>query len=80
MNTLINVCLRHLSSTGRGSDDTKREHAAQTLSVTVRCVLEKSLSGWEAMEILAGGVSQSDEIFLVCMQLCGSRLHSDAVK
>ena len=65
MNTLLGVCFQHLGSTGRNSDETKKIHATQTTSVIVRCVLEKGLSGWEAMEVLAGGVVQSDEFFMV---------------
>jgi hypothetical protein len=35
------------------------------MSIMIRCILAKNLTGWEAMEIFAGGVSQSDQIFMV---------------
>ncbi|GLB35898.1 putative DUF1741 [Lyophyllum shimeji] len=39
-------------------------HALETLSILIRCILTKNFSGWEVMEVLAGGVNQSDEIFM----------------
>ena len=45
-------------------DDIKKSHAVETLATLVRCVLEKNLTGWEVMEIFAGGVNQSDSVFM----------------
>jgi hypothetical protein len=46
-------------------DDVKKSHSLDTLSIILRCILAKNLTGWEIMEVLAGGVSQSDAIFMV---------------
>ncbi len=40
-------------------------NAMDTLSVVLRCCLEKNIAGWEAMELFAGGISESDTVFLV---------------
>ncbi|KAG6814115.1 hypothetical protein H0H92_002110 [Tricholoma furcatifolium] len=45
-------------------DDVRKTHALETLSIVLRCILNKNPSGWEVMEILGGGVGQSDDIFL----------------
>ena len=37
------------------------------MSVVVRCVLEKSFLGWEVMEVLGGGIAESDAVFLVSL-------------
>ncbi|KAJ3568594.1 hypothetical protein NP233_g5615 [Leucocoprinus birnbaumii] len=44
-------------------DDVKKVHALETLSVIMRGIFAKSLSGWEIMEALAGSVNESDGIF-----------------
>ncbi|KAI5116918.1 hypothetical protein M0805_003991 [Coniferiporia weirii] len=62
LNTLVATCLLYLRTAQSG--DAKKAHAAETLSVVVRCVLEKGLAGWEAMEVFAGSVGQSDSVFL----------------
>jgi hypothetical protein len=31
----------------------------------VRSILAKNLAGWEAMEVFAGGVGESDKVFMV---------------
>ncbi|KAL5533692.1 hypothetical protein ACEPAG_152 [Sanghuangporus baumii] len=62
LNTLCMTCISQIRSVAR--TDVRAEHAAETLSVVVRCVMEKGLDGWEVMEVLAGGVGRSDEVFL----------------
>jgi len=34
-----------------------------TVSVLLGAVLQKDLSGWEVMDVLAGSVAESDNIF-----------------
>ncbi|KAL5536021.1 hypothetical protein ACEPAF_4115 [Sanghuangporus sanghuang] len=62
LNTLCATCISQIRSAAR--TDVRAEHAAETLSIVVRCVMEKGLDGWEVMEVLAGGVGRSDEAFL----------------
>ncbi|KAL5519495.1 hypothetical protein ACEPAH_1178 [Sanghuangporus vaninii] len=62
LNTLCATCISQIRSAPR--TDVRAEHAVETLSVVVRCVMEKGLDGWEVMEVLAGGVGRSDEVFL----------------
>lgn len=40
-------------------------NALETLTVTLRAVLQKGMSGWELMEVLAGNVNESDLVFAV---------------
>lgn len=42
-----------------------RGHAIETLSILLRNMLIKNFAGWEVMEIFAGGVNQSDAVFMV---------------
>lgn len=49
----------------RDEDEAVRGHAIETLSVLLRNVLMKGFAGWEVMEIFAGGVNQSDAVFMV---------------
>jgi hypothetical protein len=46
-------------------EDIKKLHSLDTLSIILRCILAKNLTGWEVMEVLAGGVGQSDVVFMV---------------
>ena len=45
-------------------DDPRKTNALQTLSIVVRCVLAKNLSGWEVLEVFGGGV-KGDAVFMV---------------
>ncbi|PVG03294.1 hypothetical protein CPB86DRAFT_749524 [Serendipita vermifera] len=47
----------------RPYDDEKKRNALETLAVILRTILLKDLAGWEVMELLAGSVSESDEVF-----------------
>ncbi|KAJ6575294.1 hypothetical protein B0H19DRAFT_1128072 [Mycena capillaripes] len=60
-NTLFRVCLRHASSSAANTE--KKKNALDTLSILARCIFAKTPTGWEVMEIMAGGVTQSDAIF-----------------
>lgn len=44
----------------------------ETLSIASRCLLRKNLTGWEVMEIFAGGVHESDKVFNVCLVMHAS--------
>ena len=43
----------------------RKANALETLSIMLKCILVHSFAGWEVMEIFAGGVSQSDAVFMV---------------
>ena len=47
------------------SDDPRKIHALETFSAASRCILAKSLEGWEVMTVFAGEVGQSDRFFMV---------------
>jgi hypothetical protein len=51
-------------------EDTKKQHALETLSSLASCILAKDLNGWEVMDLLAGSVGQSDEVFMVNIIPC----------
>ncbi|KAJ7110039.1 hypothetical protein C8R44DRAFT_678676 [Mycena epipterygia] len=61
LNALFRACLHHASSAARNTD--VKKHALETLSILARCIFAKTPTGWEVMEIMAGGVNQSDAIF-----------------
>ncbi|KAJ6519996.1 hypothetical protein C8R45DRAFT_953526 [Mycena sanguinolenta] len=60
-NTLFRVCLQHASSEAANTD--KKKNALETLCILIRCIFAKTPTGWEVMEIMAGGVTQSDATF-----------------
>ena len=43
--------------------DQRKVNALITASVLLGAVLQKDLSGWEVMDLLAGSVTDSDSIF-----------------
>ena len=43
--------------------DQRKVNAAVTASILLGAVLSKDLSGWEVMDVLAGSVTESDNIF-----------------
>ncbi|KAF9814518.1 hypothetical protein IEO21_05069 [Rhodonia placenta] len=61
LNGIILACLHY--ATTASMDDVKKAHAVETLSIASRCLLRKNLTGWEVMEIFAGGVHESDKVF-----------------
>jgi len=61
--TLFSECLLHARTCTY--DDVVRSHALETLSIVIRWVLAKNLAGWEVMEVFAGGVDESDKVFMV---------------
>jgi hypothetical protein len=61
-NSLFLNCIRIVSEAPR--DDIKTANALETLLVFTRSMLAKNLSGWEIMEIFAGGVKESDDVFM----------------
>ncbi|KAL0579454.1 hypothetical protein V5O48_002560 [Marasmius crinis-equi] len=61
-NTLILTFLEHARS---DTDPNKRRNAFDTLTILTRCILAKNLSGWEVMEIFAGGTGKSDQLFML---------------
>ncbi|KAJ7040434.1 hypothetical protein C8F04DRAFT_1083551 [Mycena alexandri] len=60
-NTLFRVCLQYASNSETNLE--KKKNALDTLSILSRCIFAKTPTGWEVMEIMAGGVTQSDAIF-----------------
>ncbi|KAF9459825.1 hypothetical protein BDZ94DRAFT_989519 [Collybia nuda] len=62
LNMLFRECVAHGHSAKMG--DVRKSHSLETLSILIRSVLAKNLTGWEVMEILAGGVSLSDTVFM----------------
>ncbi|KAJ7631175.1 hypothetical protein FB45DRAFT_917728 [Roridomyces roridus] len=60
-NALVRACLQHASAAAP-SNDAKR-HALETLSILTRCFFAKTPTGFEVMEVFAGGVNQSDAVF-----------------
>lgn len=44
---------------------TRQSNALSTLTLFVHAISKKGFGGWEYMEILAGGVSESDVVFSV---------------
>jgi hypothetical protein len=72
--TLFSECLLHARTRAYG--DVVRSHALETLSIVIRCVLAKNLAGWEVMEVFAGGVDESDMVFMVsCNLQLGKDIH-----
>ncbi|KAL1737414.1 hypothetical protein EV714DRAFT_266217 [Schizophyllum commune] len=67
-NELFALCLKWARE---GSpDDPRKTNALQTLSIVIRCVLAKNLSGWEVLEVFGGGV-KGDAVFMdfvTCLQ------------
>ncbi|KXN88778.1 UPF0668 protein C10orf76 [Leucoagaricus sp. SymC.cos] len=62
LNSWFKACI-HWARSG-GYEDVKKIHALETLTIIVRGIFTKSLSGWEAMEALAGSVNDSDAILM----------------
>jgi len=46
-------------------DHPRKYNSLETLVLFVRAGLSKQLSGWEIMEVFAGGVGESDALFSV---------------
>ncbi|KAK1232414.1 hypothetical protein PQX77_004444 [Marasmius sp. AFHP31] len=61
-NTLFLTFLKHARSE---TNTAKRGNAFETLAILTRCILAKNLSGWEVMEIFAGGTGKTDELFML---------------
>ncbi|KIY69176.1 hypothetical protein CYLTODRAFT_237652 [Cylindrobasidium torrendii FP15055 ss-10] len=53
-------------------------HLLDTLCLLFKYVLEKNLSGWEVMEVFAGGVSHSDAFFMGFVDLFADSLNDDS--
>ncbi|THH13581.1 hypothetical protein EW146_g6658 [Bondarzewia mesenterica] len=63
LNALFSTCLEHARTAVYG--DRKKDHAVEILTILIRCLLSKSnLAGWEVMEMVAGGVNESDRVFM----------------
>ncbi|KAJ7751293.1 hypothetical protein DFH07DRAFT_745670 [Mycena maculata] len=74
-NALVRACLHH-ASTGAANTDTKK-HALETFSILTRCLFAKSPTGYEVMEVIGGGVSQSDATFTELTGIIASVADSD---
>jgi hypothetical protein len=44
-------------------DDIRKGNALETLVVILRSILQKDFAGWEIMDLLAGNMSDSDQVF-----------------
>ncbi|KAF5384911.1 hypothetical protein D9615_001292 [Tricholomella constricta] len=62
LNVLFRECLAHARNSSY--EDVRKAHALETLSIVLRYILTKNFTGWEAMEVLAGGVGHADEVFM----------------
>ncbi|KNZ76994.1 Chromatin structure-remodeling complex subunit rsc9 [Termitomyces sp. J132] len=67
LNMLFRECLMQARDAPHA--DIRKAHALETLSIILRSILSKNLSGWEVMEILGGGVGQSDDVFMILTNL-----------
>ncbi|KAK0208779.1 hypothetical protein DFS33DRAFT_473524 [Desarmillaria ectypa] len=63
LNDLFSSYLYHVQNSAH-SDDLKTSHALETLCIFTKCLLAKGFSGWEVMEVFAGGVGNSDAFFM----------------
>ncbi|KAK0481699.1 hypothetical protein IW261DRAFT_1562992 [Armillaria novae-zelandiae] len=63
LNDIFSSYLNHVQN-GVSSDDLKTSHALETLCIFTKCLLTKGFSGWEVMEVFAGGVGNSDAFFM----------------
>ena len=60
------LCRRSLSHLSNASfSHSVKANALETLVLFVRCMLSKQFSGWEIMDVFAGGVVGSDSLFSV---------------
>ncbi|KAJ7597517.1 hypothetical protein C8J56DRAFT_321871 [Mycena floridula] len=62
VNELFSACLKEARFTG--SNQVRASHALETMCIVTRCVFAKNPTGFETMSILAGGVNQSDKLFM----------------
>lgn len=63
LNLLFSRSLAHFSQ--HPFDSSLKANALETLIIFVRCLLGKQMSGWEIMDVFAGGVTESDKLFAV---------------
>lgn len=61
LGTIFKEALRFYTSSG--NDDIRKVNTLETLTVLLRAVLQKDLAGWELMDVLAGNVGESDQVF-----------------
>ncbi|KZT75029.1 hypothetical protein DAEQUDRAFT_807295 [Daedalea quercina L-15889] len=61
LNAIVLACLQFARM--GPDDDPRKSRAVDTLSMLSRYLLGKNLTGWEVMEIFAGGVNESDKVF-----------------
>lgn len=73
LNLLCRRSLQHFSQSG--NDDPVKRNALETLVIFVRCLLAKQMSGWEIMDVFAGGVVESDTLFAV--RIFSSEVYSE---
>ena len=64
LNLICRRSLLHFSQ--EAYDSPVKANALDTLIIFVRCLLAKQMSGWEIMDVFAGGVAESDTLFGVC--------------
>ena len=64
LSRLFSECLVHARK--QDNDPAIRLHSLETLSIVLHGILAKDFTGWEVMEIFAGGIAESDRVFMVC--------------
>ncbi|KAF8846038.1 hypothetical protein BDN67DRAFT_12014 [Paxillus ammoniavirescens] len=75
LSTLFTTCVSFAAKSQEDVVVTGR--AIETLSIMSRCVLAKNLAGWEVMEIFAGGVNESDKVFMEFVEMIAQVLGDD---
>lgn len=78
INNLFTACVRVAQQ--RDEDEAVRGHAIETLSILLRNVLMKGFAGWEVMEIFAGGVNQSDAVFMEFVDMVAQYFEDDGAR
>jgi hypothetical protein len=63
LNSWFRACIYLTLSSGY--EDIRKHNSLETLTICVRGVFAKSMSGWEIMEVLAGSVNESDAVLNV---------------
>jgi hypothetical protein len=69
LHAIFSVSISYLRTNEPGEDaaltNTRRRNALKVLAILVPSLLAKNMAGWEIMEVFAGGVAKSDEVFTV---------------
>ncbi|KAF5368476.1 hypothetical protein D9758_002263 [Tetrapyrgos nigripes] len=61
-------------------EDVRKANALETLIIFTKCLLAKNFTGWEVMEVFAGGTNQSDSFFKLFTHVVETTLVNPAVQ